>query len=379
MRSYYLREKDNYLAIAESSNPKDVSWFGPIPPGSSPSSECTLTKGSDREDFSGFAYSDKHSHTPSWNSVNEFAAWLTDDNNNNLFEKVTGFDRQHTDVFYARFNVTGWPGISPSSGYAKRKDRNGCSIATNPFNWTVFQSVKRTSGGSKTRFDFENWLFSHALGLLSSSPGSKPSAWMKCGDPQEYFLLQPPCLFELKSATCKSYPTTLVGTCDLTDEVNLPTSPHRYFIEAKVISQNEVTITAPNHALIREALTCGKPVWIMICTTVDRTTPTTPFPQDIIIIGPDTLKTNQLWNIPSTPLGAARDSPSYLRLENESYTLKFPNNGAGRNFSLDQSKDYTLHFHRPNGGSISTTPPPRKVLYPDPTTGPHTTKLYIYD
>lgn len=382
MRSYYLRQKGQYLAIAESSNPKDVSWFGPIPPGSSPSSAYTLAKGSDIEDFSGFAYSEKPPGSPSWSNVNDFAAWLTDDNNNNLFEKVTGFDRQHTDVFYARFIPFGWKTSSPVDNFAIRKDRNGLSISKNPEHWEAFQNAECPTLCVKTRFDFEDWLLSHAAGLLTSIKPSGPSDWMKCGNPQDYFSLQPPPpLFELKSAKGDPYPTNPVGTCDLTDKVDPPNVAHGYFIEAKVISRNEVTITAPNHALIHEALTCGKPVWIMICTTVDRRTPTTPFPQDIIIIGPTTLKTAQLWNIPPTPPGAAGTSPSELRLESDSYTLRFPNGGTCRNFSLEKSKDYTLHFHRPNGGSINTTPPPtpKDYTYPDPKTGPHTTKLYIYD
>lgn len=386
MKAYYLKEKSNYLAIAESNAPNKVSWFGPFSNNKPP--DYSLYRNGYAECFSKFKYEWRlKSDCPkSWKSTNEFAAWLTDDNGNNLFEKITGFDRQHADVFYARFIPFGWGTKSPADNFAIRKDRNGLSISKNPEHWEDdFQNAKCPTLCVKTRFDFEDWLFSHAAGLLTSIKPFGPSdwmkcGWMKCGNPQDYFSLQPtPPLFELKSATGGSYPKTLVGTCDLTDKVDPPNVAHGYFIEAKVISRNEVTITAPNHALIHAALTNDKPVWIMICTTVNRKTPKTPFPEDIIIIGPTTLKTAQLWNIPPTPPGAAGTLPSELRLESDSYTLRFPNGETGRNFSLEKSKDYTLHFHRPNNGSISTTPPPRKVLYPDPTTGPHTTKLYIYD
>jgi len=260
----------------------------------------------------------------------------------------------------------------------------------------------------KQLFDYayEMWLHDHlgALPVLkvskssgtesdipSSSPilTTPPSSWQWCGNPQNSFDIKTPPVFKFTPHTTTWIPG-VQGTCDLTDAAPIvpATSPRRpasdavgnNFIEAKTTGGNTVTITERSHALIKAALENDKGIWIMICT--DWTATKDHFhPENIIVIGPVTLKTAQLWKIPPTPPGAAASSPAELRMENNSYKLKFPSNGAGRNFSLEKSKDYTLHFHRPNGGSITSTPPPRTVpyTYPDPTTGPHTTNLYIYD
>lgn len=241
---------------------------------------------------------------------------------------------------------------------------------------------------------FELWLYnelnrssSSGSSLQDSLPKlqSKDLSWQWCGHSQDSFIINPPNFGFSPNTTV----WTNKGTCDLTDAdpVDPTASPRRpkkgspgnNFIEAKTTGGNTITITERSHALIEAALKNNKGIWIMICT--DWTATTDHFhPENIIVIGRETLKTAQLWNIASTPSGAA-PSPAELCMENNSYTLKFPSNGAGRNFSLEQSNDHTLHFHRPHSGSITTTPPPREITYtyPDPTTGPHTTNLYIYD
>lgn len=319
-----------------------------------------------------------------------------------LFELLTNETHDHRHILLSDFNPDGFTGACKESYKllsATIESLNTCENVCESKHpkWKCFTNLIKSCENAPEKqlfdYDYEIWLHDHlgALAGLIPSPfpalTTPPTSWQWCGNPQNSFDIKTPPVFKFTPHTTKWRPGDQ-GTCDLTDAAPVlsATSPRRpaldavgkNFIEAKTTGGNTVTITERSHALIKAALENSKGIWIMICT--DWTATKDHFhPEDIIIIGPTTLKTKHLWNIPPTPPGAARTSQSELRLESGSYTLRFPNGETGRNFSLEKSKDYTLHFHRPNGGSINTNPPPKKktYTYPDPTTGP--TNLYIYD
>lgn len=303
-------------------------------------------------------------------------------NSSNLFEALTDDTWSKVHDFKHDFN---FPGRSSTKPLPEPYDDIFCpsTLPATPSGHTPVKGPEM----QLSDYDFECWLHDHLGGLAGLIPSpfpsltAPPSSWQWCGRPQDSFDLSP-FGFDPNTTCWKDR-----GTCDLTDATPIdPTSAPRRpklgavgcnFVEAKTTGGNTITITECSHALIEAALNKGKGIWIMICT--DWTATTGLFhPENIIIIGPYTLGTGSWWS--SASANPVHPSRPELRLEKHTYTLRFPNNGSGgRDFSLGKTNDFTLHFHRPHCGGITTTPPPTTLTYPTTTTGRHTTKLFVYD